>query len=225
MKSRFPANPVYRFASGGLLAFILLLSGCQLLSGSQAPETETAIFRDAFVVGETGSWQLEGDEVSKVSITSEQLLVEVNAPDTVQFAALLEPTFDDFVLEADARLLSGDTGGSFGVLFRMEDPESFYRFEITGNGMYIIERHDPGAQWVRFVDEWRDTAAINQGLNANNRLKVVARGPAMTFYVNDILVGEISDSQYSNGNIAFDAGTFGRPQLRVAFDNVVITPP
>ena len=47
----------------------------------------------------------------------------------------------------------------------------------------------------------------------------------ISLYVNDNLLEEIQDPTYSSGKIALDAGTFGNPNLRVSFDNLIIYPP
>jgi len=122
-------------------------------------------------------------------------------------------------------LLQGDLGSSYGVLFRMQDTTRFYRFEITGDGMFMVERRDGESGWTRFVDRWTEAPAINQGLNSTNRLKVEALGQTITLYVNDIQVHQFTDSAYSSGTIALDAGTFVQPLAQVAFDNLVIRRP
>jgi hypothetical protein len=88
----------------------------------------------------------------------------------------------------------------------------------------MIERRAADGTWVRLVREWTSTEAINQGLNVANRLKVIANGPNLAFYVNDILLTEISDSTLAEGLVALDAGSFAGTALQVSFDNVSITP-
>ena len=140
------------------------------------PGSGKALFREEFVLGRTGTWLLESDEIGSAEIIPEQLLIEINAPNTVQYVTLEEPAFSDFTLEVDGRLLQGALSSSYGVLFRMKSPQEFYRFEITGDGMYLLERHDDSGGWVRLLDDWRDTVAINKGLDAVNRLKIDANG-------------------------------------------------
>jgi hypothetical protein len=73
------------------------------------------------------------------------------------------------------------------------------------------------------LPEWTATAAINQGLNVANRLKVIANGSDLGFYVNDILLTQLSDSSLSEGRIGLDAGSFAGNALQVSFDNVSVT--
>lgn len=183
-----------------------------------------ALFYDDFLTGETGPWHLETDEQGATTVANSQLLITVNAANTIQYATLREPEFDNFTLEIDARQLSGSPESSYGVLFRMRSPEEFYRFEITGDGSYMLERRSADGRWMRFIDDWRASEAINPGLNTLNRLKVEARGPVISVYVNDTLLLQANDNAYASGLIALDAGTFGQPGLEVGFDKVVVMP-
>ncbi|NKQ36510.1 MAG: DUF1080 domain-containing protein [Chloroflexi bacterium] len=200
----------------------MLLAGC--FGGEDELQSEPdVLFSDSFAPGETGNWEIEGDAQGVSSIVNEQLVIEINAPNTLQFATLADYTFDDFALEVDGRQISGDLGNTYGVLFRLQDPSRFYRFEINGNGQYMLERRNGDGSWTRFVDDWTETTAVKQGISVVNRLKVEANGPSIAVYVNDQLVQEITDSAYLRGNIALDAGTFIQPHTKVAFDNVVVS--
>jgi hypothetical protein len=186
---------------------------------------ENVLFHDEFTAGQTGAWVLEGDAVGRTSILEEQLLIEIHDPRTLQFATLEDPIFNDFDFSVEARILEGDLRSSFGVLFRMQDMGQFYRFELTGDGLYMIERRNADGTWTRLVDDWTPSPAINQGLASPNELRVIATGPMLTFYANDILLQRVQDAQYNAGAIGLDAGTFSQGSLRVAFDNVVVQRP
>lgn len=178
---------------------------------------------EAFVPGQTGNWLLEQDEVGSSAIVNEELVITIAAPNTVQYAALDGVTFGDLALEVDVVQRSGPADSSFGVLFRIQDDQQFYRFDITGNGLYIIERRNNDGTWTRLLPDWTPTTALNQGLNVVNRLKIIAAGPELTFYANDVLLTQLTDEAFRSGSIALDAGTFGGGNLQVSFDNLAIT--
>ncbi len=207
-----------------LILLAILFAACSAME-VPLPGGRKALFQDEFVQGYTGNWVLESDELGSSVIVPEQLLIELSAPNLVQYALLSEPTFSDFTLEVETRLVSGSPSSTYGVLFRMQSPEEFYRFEITADGMYLLERHDPQGARYRFMDDWRDAVAINQGIGATNRLKVVADGPDIAVFVNDTLLEEVTDGSYRAGNIALDTGTFDAAGTQVSFDNVLVFPP
>lgn len=203
---------------------VLLLAACSDMQ-VRIPGVSKPIFRDEFVLGETGTWQLEGDDAGSTSIVPEQLLIEVKSPRLIQYTTLKEPVLDDFSLSVDGRILSGSPQSSYGVLFRKQGPQQFYRFEITGDGTYILERHDQDGSRALFMGDWRKSDAINVGLNAVNRFGVEAQGSAISILINDVLLEQISDETYLSGNIALDAGTFESAPIQVAFDNLLVVPP
>ncbi len=213
----------YPFVSLGLWLALLFLAACggqDAVAPGAAPKD--ALFWDTFMPGETGDWFLEGDDAGGTAVVNQELIISINQPNTLQFSALQEQTFTDFVLEVDARQIAGGPESSFGVLTRMQSNEQFYRFDITGNGLYMVERRNPDGTWTQFLDDWTPSEAINQGFNVPNRLKVTAQGSKMSFFVNDVLLHQIDDVLFLSGGIALDAGTFGQTGLQVAFDNVVV---
>jgi hypothetical protein len=224
-------NDKWRVMSGQWRRFFLPFALCLLLFLSACGndrvvlEGPDVIFADAFAAGQTGDWLVEGDDAGRTAVLNEQLVISIEEPNLLQYSTLAEPIFADFALEVDATQLAGDLESSYGLLFRMQNPDQFYRFDITGNGLYVVERHNGDGTWTRFLDDWTESEAIKQGLSVTNRLKVVAQGPVLSFYVNDQMLNQFKDASYATGQIALDAGTFGRGGLQVAFDNVVVRNP
>lgn len=200
---------------------LLLLAGCTVRE-QEAALPENTLFYDEFVVGQTGDWLTEGDDAAVTAVINERMLININTPQTMQFVTLNEPQFNNFILGVNAVQVTGSPESSYGVLFRMNSPSEFYRFAIRNDGLYMIERHDPDG-WTRFMKDWESSNAIHKGIGQNNHIKVVAEGGTFSFYVNNIIVAQINDDRYAQGNIALDAGTFGQTNLQIAFDNVLVT--
>ena len=205
------------------------LAGCKSDPIAPAPpvfqQDDEFRFVENFTVGSTGNWQTEADDFGMTAVLNERMIIEVSSANTVQYTTLREPTFSDFNLEVEATQLAGNPESSFGVLFRLQGPGQFYRFDITGNGRYTVERHNPDGTWTRFVEDWPLSPAIQQGFNVTNRLQVSAIGPDIVVYANGEVLFQFSDTAYSDGNIALAGGTFGQAGLSVAFDNLVVNLP
>lgn len=211
-----------------LLLLSLVLVGCSARSllgneGGSGTPVPGSDFHDSFVPGQTGKWLLEQDEAGSTAIVNEQLVITIASPNTIQYATLNDKVFSDFDLEVDVAQHSGPPDSSYGVIFRMQDGQQFYRFDITGSGLFMVERRDSDGTWTRLVPDWTSTSAINQGMNVPNRLKVLAVGSILAFYVNDVLLVQVDDPAYTGGAVALDAGTFGGGNLQVSFDNLKIT--
>jgi hypothetical protein len=208
-----------------LLVSLLALVACADATGVPGASGADVIYADGFVPGDMGNWVIEGDNAGQTAVINEQLVIKLADNNLMQFSTLPDITFDNFILEVDARLLEGDLGSSYGVLFRMQDTTRFYRFEITGDGLYMVERRDGEQGWTRFVDRWTESPVIKQGLGSVNRLRVEALGQTISLYVNDEPLYQFTDTAYSSGTIALDAGTFVQPAAQVAFDNLVVRRP
>lgn len=208
-------------------ALLILSTACtgEAGNGSAADQEDDFLFSEVFSPESAGSWLLEADELGSTIIQDGRMMIDVSQPNSMQYSMLQEPTFSDFDLVLDAELMAGERDATYGVLFRMASQEEFYRFELTGDGRYIIERHDAGGTWKRLVDGWQRSDAIATGPGTMNQLRVLAVGPAMTFYVNDSLLEEIQDSRYAAGNLAVDAGTFSDQRTIAAFDNFFVREP
>jgi hypothetical protein len=188
-------------------------------------EDSAVLLVEEFAVGSTGDWHTEADELGMTAVLNERMLIEVNSQNTIQFTTLRERTFSDFVMEVEVTQLAGSLESSYGILFRMQAPDQFYRFDITGNGHFTVERHNADGTWTRFVEDWPLSNALKQGYNETNLLRVLAEGQAIALYANGDLLHQFSDGGYSEGTIALSGGTFGQPGLSVSFDNLVIQRP
>jgi hypothetical protein len=188
-------------------------------------EDSRALLVEEFAVGRTGDWHTEADEFGMTAVLSERMLIEVNATDTIQYTTLREQTFSDFIMEVEATQLAGSLESSFGVLFRMRSPQEFYRFDITGNGHYTVDRHNADGSWTHYVEDWPLAGVVKQGYNQTNLLRVMANGSEIAVYANGELLHQFSDAGYSEGSIALAGGTFGQAGLSVSFDNLVMQRP
>jgi len=209
-----------------LLSSLLLLTLAACDDGPTPVTTdESVLFYDEFAPGQTGEWLLEGDESARAAVADGRLLLEVDSPNTVQYTTLAERRFTNFDLQVDVTQLAGSPNSTYGVLFGLDgDGETFFRFEVTGNGLYVVERKMADGSWERFTDGWVASPALQQG-DTGNQLRILVAVPTFSFYANDTLLMQVVDARYQGGNVGLDAGTFGQPGLQVAFDNVIIREP
>lgn len=209
-----------------LTAFVLLfLAACSDATFSTDPVNDpNVIYYDDFSPETAGLWLLEQDDLGAATLNGEQLMISVLSPNTVQYTTLQEQEFSDFELEIDATLVEGAPNSTYGALFRMQDSGEFYRYELMSDGHYIVERHDGDNVWTRLIDDWTYSEAVSTGQNTN-RLKIVAKGPNISFFANGEFLQEIIDTSLSSGYIGLDAGTFGTDLTLVSFDNLVLSNP
>lgn len=224
-ESDFRRNGYFAPRSTLLVVAVFLLLGVASCETQDAGGSGDVLYADDFSDTTSGAWRLEGDEQGQAAIAGGQLFLTLTAPVTVQYVTLAEQTFSDFRLDVDVRQLSGSPQSSYGVLIRMAGPQQFYRFEVTGSGQFVVERHDGQESWVRLSDDWETSPALQEGLDVNNHLTIIAAGSTFSFYANEQLLTQVADDRYAAGTIALDAGSFGQTELEVAFDNLVVQAP
>ncbi len=98
-------------------------------------------------------------------------------------------------------------------------------FKVSSDGFVFIGRCDDSCLETEVLvsQDWFSSPAVNQGLETNI-LRISALGPEMTFFVNDIEVGRVTDESLKSGDIGLLAETFAPGGIVVAFDNFKVTP-
>lgn len=167
-------------------------------------------------------WRTERDSSAEVAYQDGAMRILVKMPNSLAWASAGR-TFSDFHLTVEAAQVSGPDDNEYGVLVRMQDPDHFYRFSISGDGYYLISKYD-GAEWHNLTGDWTASDAIHQGATTNV-LEVICRGSTMTFIVNGVPLVQVQDADYKKGDLALYAGTFFEPDVEVRFDNLRVEKP
>jgi hypothetical protein len=121
---------------------------------------------------------------------------------------------DDCTIEVEAEHSGGLDNQGFGVIYRVQDTNNFYLFEITKNGYFKAEKRQEGT--YSNLIEWEKSSSINP--KGVNYLRVDVLGRRMTFFINRIKVKEISDSTFPAGHF----GIFSSKGVNAAFDNLIV---
>jgi len=171
---------------------------------------------------ELGDWQAESDATAQVEVQDGVMRVYVAVPNQLAWA-YVGREFSDFRLVVEAAQVAGPDDNEYGVLVRMQDPDHFYRFSISGDGYYMVSKYD-GEMWEPLSGDWALSDAIQTGAAAN-LLEVVCQGATMTFLVNGERLAQVDDADYSRGDICLYAGSFFEPGVEVHFDNLRVEEP
>jgi hypothetical protein len=144
------------------------------------------------------------------------------------FFASAGENFADGVYELEATQIAGPLNNGYGMLFKLdEETDSFYMFEVSGDGWIWIGRCAELCETEQIAlvgGDWFRSPAVNQGLQSTNNLRVVVEGSRMTFYVNGIEVGRSSDDRLTEGDVAVMVEALGEGGVRVIFDNFGFAP-
>ena len=173
---------------------------------SERPSSWPLVFSDSFT-SDVHQWPVrkESGELAsgELQITGGKYRwdTEARADGMVWPAVLNNEAFSDFYLTVEARQVSGDEDGNYGVVFR-RNSQGYYLFRIRGDRQFRFSVRDEG-EWATLID-WKETVAIRPG--EMNKLAVLAQGADFTFFINDELVGEASDKRFDKGEVGLAIG-------------------
>jgi hypothetical protein len=221
MKLRI-TNYKLRIANYQLPALFLILLLALFAVGCQRAETEP--YLETFDTA--GNWGVGSDlnTIGEIVDGRYELLVRTEID---RFWTNAGRVFANGVYEVEATHIAGPIDNGYGMLFRIDDrSNSFYAFQVSSDGYIWIAYCGDGCLEERPLVQngWFASTAVNQGLNATNRLRVHADGSNFTFYVNDQEVGRATDNAIARGDIGLAVETFGEGGVRIAFDNFSVTP-
>lgn len=121
----------------------------------------------------------------------------------------------------DTKPITEDKNGYYGLLCRIQDDQSFYFFVIQSNGNYTIGKHKNSEFRLLFSEGWRQSDAIKPGLT--NRLKADCTASTLRLYVNNALLGEVTDTDFTSGCSGLLAVSIDSQGFDVLFNNFLIT--
>lgn len=127
--------------------------------------------------------------------------------------------YRDIILEVEATEKAGQTDNVYGVIVRRVDWNNYYNFLISGDGYYKVAKLQNNS-WS--AAGWNKSSAIKTG-KATNMIRVVCNGDTFSFYVNDMLLQNYTDSSFSSGQIGLTAGTnYALGSVTIDFDDIKI---
>ena len=181
-----------------------------------APTQYTDDFAD-----ENSGWGTALENDTEVGYASGEYRIAVNVPDYVAWGHAPELGVADYEVEIDTIHAQGPLDNSYGPLVRYQlGTDGFYWFQISSDGYYSVDLYHQG-EFANLV-AWQPSAAINQGLEATNRVRVVCDGDRFQFYANGVHLVDVTDATLSGGTVGLAAGTFDEPGAVIHFDNLVI---
>jgi hypothetical protein len=210
------------------LSFILALLLFSTLACSTTSITETltpsgsVLYQDIFSNPDSG-WGKLGSEAGAAEYTKGAYRIVVNQPNINLWT---HPGLDFANIREEVSLMTpdGPQSNRMGLICRLKDDKNFYFFAISADGYFGIGKMKDGATSLLTGDQMQKHDAILTGTQIN-RVRTDCIGNLLILYVNDVLVGSATDSEFANGDVGILAGTFDQPGVDVYFDNFVVYKP
>lgn len=146
--------------------------------------------------------------------------LRVDVPNYDRYGLFLsDGAVTDFDMAVDVQQVAGTPTSEYGIRFRQSGPGDYLMFSISGSGYYRLVR--VRANNYQSLVPWTFDRRIATGAAAVNRLRVIARGPDITAFLNDIKVITATDNNVTGGQLTVGVTTFDQGGLVVRFDNIV----
>jgi hypothetical protein len=181
------------------------------------------LYQDNFTDPSTGWTEDKFDNYFIGYHEPEYYHVQVDSPNykTTVFAPGKQ-SYDNFTVDLKVLTNSGKTSPAgdfrYGVAFRRKG-DQYYAFTISPRSKkWFILKSTPNA--LEVVKEGTDEDIHD--LDTDDTLRVDARGSSLAFHINDRLIDEITDQDYSSGEIGFYVESFDSPHTHIHFDDLVV---
>ena len=129
----------------------------------------------------------------------------------------------DFYMSVEGQRASGADNAQYGLIFRLDEDNNFYLFEIRENpaefAFYVYYQDE----WVALID-YTASAAIRRGVS--NRVAISASGSDFAFFINDQFVAQAGDDRLLEGQVGLlvELSAAG-DQATFEFDNFELRAP
>jgi hypothetical protein len=178
--------------------------GDSFVVGDPTPPNNRLLSRDDFRSPATG-WTVSNDRGGNEAYSNGRYLITLNSLDP--YWGFSPQTFGDFVMEVDATPTSrygpdyafdGPVGDAFGVIVRSQDKDNFYAFLVATDGRYSAFHIKAGR--LIWDTPWTlaDEDVVKDGWQTS-RLRVLAQGPDLRFYLNGRFVTRVTDAIWTSG--------------------------
>jgi uncharacterized protein YraI len=176
-------------------------------------------FYDDFSAPNSG-WQIMDEDTGSISFRDGELIIRDDVSDDSPASVTPGIVADDVVIEVQSRL-AGGTDDNWQIIFCRRTGTSDYAFAYRTDG-YFAANTWVDDEIVRQVDV-TETAAIRQGSDAVNTVKVSCVGTRQQFWINGTLLVDWDDDRLQQGEFGLAAQAMGGGYTEVAFDNFVAT--
>jgi parallel beta-helix repeat protein len=184
-------------------------------------EADTVLFTDDFN-DESGGWWTGVDDGGEARYQDGELRIRDYTEPKPATVTRPGRQFTDLILEVESRLVGGTENNWHGVYCRYNDGDNYYVAAFSADGYYtgLAVVGGETTEWVK-----ERSAAIRQGSEVTNEVRLACVGSSIRFWVNDTLLIDVTDTRLLEGDIALDAESEDGDYTEIAFDNLIVLAP
>ncbi len=185
-------------------------------------EASGVYFQDDFSNPDPG-WVLNETDVGRVWVEGEELHILNYTDSNMEKDTSVGLTIGDLILEADSRLVEGTEDNWHDFLCRYVDVDNYYVAGYSADG-YVGANVKVNGEIIQRVEP-EASDAIRLGPDVTNHVKLACIGDSIQFWVNDVLVIDMTDGSLDEGDIGLAISSNAGDNSHGAFDNVIVSTP
>jgi hypothetical protein len=205
------------------------------LAGDVEPGDPAVLFYENFSNPAASAFRASGNDSAHYAFDSGAYRISVHVPSLLTWSMIEDERYSDGSIQVAATMVAGAASNASGLIFRYQDANNFYLFNVAHNGFYSLERFSGGDQVV--LIDWTPSEAIErmpaatatapdgparQQVGAQNVLRVDMQGEHIALLVNGVLLETTTDSVLREGGVALAVNTFERGETVICFDTLII---
>lgn len=165
------------------------------------------------------AWSLNSSPDATVNISDGEIHLSLNDDREYLITMRSSPRVNDFYAEitANASFCRGED--EYGFVLRASD-DGHYRFALSCDGSAKVDRF-LGSSLTRQAG-WLQNPVVPSFAPSSSRLGVWARGSQMHFFVNDVYLFSVNDTQLWGGTFGVFVHTSGERDVSVSFSDLQI---
>jgi hypothetical protein len=205
------------------VVLVLALASLACFSTSTQSTPSNVLFSDDFS-NTDNKWDQVTESTRVTEYSNDTYHIVVNDTNSDVWANPGKESFTDVHIEVDATKNGGPDDNDYGIICRYTDVDQFYYGVISSDGYYgIMKMTSDGGELIG-EDSLLQSDKISQG-TSTNKIRFDCVGSTLTLYVNGAQVGQVTDTDYTEGNVGLVAGTFDTSGTDILFDNFFIYKP
>ncbi len=183
------------------------------------PGIGSLIFSDSF--NEPGLWTITASADVNALVTRNRLLLSFSGQGPFSVTSLRsQPSLDDFYAEATADVSLCSSQDEYGMVFRAQPGQNFYRFVVNCNGEVRLERSHNGQIYP--IQDWIASGDATTGAPAQLTLGMWVVGNEMRAFLNDSFQFSVRDPLLRSGSIGFFVYTGGNSSITASFSDLLV---
>lgn len=161
----------------------------------------------------TSGWPIQESGSNQIRYKNNQYQMIVGDP-YIKWYGSYQYNIANGSVQTTAIVLQDQPQAFYGVIFRYQDEDNFYYFEISSNGNYLIGR------WLNGVHSFLKQGTNNSAINSTGENFIFASFvlDELSVSVNSILIDTIYDNNISEGYVGLCATTGEFGGFEVSFD-------